>query len=277
MEEYYIRKPDSEQADGPFTESQLSELVASEIIQQDTLYYGDGMEDFVPFHTNPDLWEKLKPKPKTALKLRRAPAPEPHEEAPTKKSTPEPKKIVNPAPPSSPMDESGNVDKMLAAAEGKTSETKHVQNLKKSRARAVTLLLPAIVLGLLMLCAIIVYPYRETVFNMFRTGDYSFEVLTKNWILFFAVADFILAVGIGLGQTSLFPILRFRCGVGIGFFLFLFYSQHDLPAACAMTALQCGMLCATLCIRFIPTLFFSLLTLAGGGYMIWSTWLQEYL
>tara|TARA_R100000027_G_scaffold67429_1_gene66076 strand:- start:1634 stop:2476 length:843 start_codon:yes stop_codon:yes gene_type:complete len=280
MEEYYVRPPESEQSDGPFTIAQLSELVSSEIVHPATLYYKEGMEDFAPISSNPGLWEQIKPKPKVALKLRRSP-PESQEidndssdESKVSESSPK----DAPVPPkASPLDESGNVDKMLAAAEGKTSETKYVQNLKKSRNRAVALLLPVVVLGLLMLAATIVFPFRESVFEMFQTGNYSFDVLLENWILFFAIADLILAIGIGLGQTSLFPLLRFRCALGFGFFLYFFYSQQNLPAAGAMSALQIGMLGATLCIRLVPTLLFSLLTIAGGGFMIWITWLQHYL
>lgn len=291
MEEYYLRAPGTETEDGPFTVEQLRELADSEVIKPETLVRPVGETEFAPMSEEGELWESIRPKPKAALKLKK---PTPPSLPPSNKGkkpatagtatagaagaaavsgSAGKKKKNEPAPPS-PMDESGDVDRFLSAAEGKTEKTRHIQRLKKSRARAVALLLPTVVFSLLMLVAIVVQPSWEAIFEMFKSGDYTFSILTENWILLFAIVDLVLAIGIGLGQTSLFPFLRLRAAIGIGFFLFLFYSRQEWLAAGAMTALQTGLLFATVCVRLYTTLVFSILAFGGGAAMIWLVWFK---
>lgn len=284
--QYFVRAPESETADGPFSLGQLRELADSKVITGSTLYFYEGMEDFAPIESNPALWGEIKPAAKPALKLRSAnkpKAPPPEDTVASEETSVEsgkrkkekvPSKSEAAEPQASPYDESGDVDRMLAAAEGKTEQTRHVQRLKKSRERAVAVLLPGIVLSLLMGISVIVQPYWETIYGMFQSGDYSLDFLLENWIFFFAIVDLFLAIGIGLGQTGLFPLLRLRAGIGLGFFFYLFYSRMEWEAMGAMSALQIGLLGATLCTRFATTAFFSLLALGGAGVMIWLAWFQ---
>ena len=147
-----------------------------------------------------------------------------------------------------------------------------MQRLRKSRAGALAILLPGLVLMLFASVAVVVRPQWEEIYGMIRSADYSFDLLLGNWILLFAIVDFALAIGIGLGQTALFGLLRFRAGFGLGFFLFLFYSRQEWEALAAVEALQLGMIGATLCARFFSTLLFVLLGLAGGGFLVWLAW-----
>ncbi len=286
MNEYYVRSPDSENADGPFTQEQLRDLAASELIQIETLYCEEGMEDFAPFSENPDLWEQIKPAARQKLKLRLPNTPAPTGTEAKSKSNPTPPgadslkateikpKARTKAAISKPEDESGNIGQMLAAAEGKTEQTRHIRHLKRSRALAVATLLPSVVLALLLSISVVVQPSWEAIFEMFKSGNYSIDLLTQNGILLFALADLFLAIGIGLGHTGLFPLLRFRCAIGLGFFFFLFYSRQEWLAVYAASALHVGVFAATLCVRFFATFFFSTLALAGGGALVWLVWFQ---
>lgn len=271
MSEFYIRPPDSETADGPFSLEQLRDLADSGVLQSDTLFFREGMDDFSPFADDGELWDSLQPQKKAPLKLR---SKQKDESADPETAEKQRKKAV-PAPTPSPTDESGDIDRMLASAEGKTAQTRHIRKLGKSRERAVAVLLPGLVLMLLASVACVIQPYWEPLRSMVQSADYSFDLLFSNWILALALLDFFLAIGIGLGQTGLFPFLRLRAGIGIGFFLFIFYSRQDWDALAAITALQSGMVGATLCTRFATTALMVLIGLAGGGFLIWLTWFEE--
>jgi len=289
MEEYYVKAPETENEDGPFTLDQLKELVESGLLTPASLVRASTEAEFLTLSENPALWDAIKPVPKPALKLRSRStssdgnpdsspanaAENATSEKTQQKSTPAAKAPAKKqTSPPSPYEESKDITRMLSAAEGKTEQTRHIQRLKKSRARAVGLLLPSLVFTLLMSVAIIVQPSWQAIFEMFKSGNYSLEILTGNWLLLFAIADLFLAIGIGLGQTGLFSLMRLRCGIGIGFFLFLFYSRQEWAAAGAITAMQLGLIGATLCIRLSTTLFFSLLALGGGATMIWLVWFK---
>lgn len=271
MSEYLVRAPGSENTDGPFSVDQLKELVTAELVTPETLYKTEDMEDFLPIGDQSDLWGQIKAQPKVGLKLKKKeskPDPEAEGAKPTKKKTPEA------APPPSPTDESSNIDVMLAAAEGKTAQTKHVQKLKKSRERAVTLLLPGIVLMLFLSIGGLIQPVWEQVFEMFKSGEYSVDILFNHKTLLFVIADLFLAIGIGLGQTGLFPLLRFRAALGLGFFAYVFYSRGDPLAVAALTGLQFGMLSSTLCTRLGSTFIMVAIGLGGGGVLIWLAWFK---
>lgn len=283
MKTYLVRSPQSENADGPFSLEQLRDLADSGVLTIHSLYNHDGMDGFEPFSENTALWDEIKPAVKASLKLKPKSTLKPSSaktmqsaEAPTAESAKTARKTQpekeEAAP--SPYEESADVSQMLAAAEGNTSQTKHVKKLKKSIHRAATLILPCLVLGLMMSVATIVQPYWEVIFGMFKTGNYSLSFLLENWIILFAIADLLLLIGIGLGQTGLFPLLRLRCAIGLGFFFFLFYSRQEWLAVGAMSLLQAAMIFATLCTRFASTLLYCTLALAGGGAMIWLVWFK---
>jgi len=276
MDGYLVRAPNSENVDGPFTIEQLRELASSELVNSETLYKTDEMDDFQPIGEESELWSQIKAKPKATLKLRsRESAPEPET---SEQGGPDPSKAAKKKPSTEeappPTSESGNIDEMLAAAEGNTAQTRHVKMLRKSRERAVAVLLPGVVLMLFLSIGGIVQPVWEPLAEMIKSGDYSIGLLFDNWTLAFAIADLFLAIGIGLGQTALFPLLRFRAALGLGFFAYLFYSRGDPMAIAALTTLQLGMLGSTLCTRFSSTLISVLAGIAGGGFFIWLAWFQ---
>ncbi|MFP4351854.1 MAG: GYF domain-containing protein [Puniceicoccaceae bacterium] len=268
MSQFHIRPPDSETADGPFTFEQLKDLAESGVLKPDTLYLREGMDDFAPFSGNEELWNSLQPPKKAPLKLR----PRRGEEPAATETAGKQRKHQPPAP--SPTDESGDVGRMLAAAEGETDETRHIRKLRRSRQRAVAVLMPGLVLMLLGSVACLIQPHWEPLRSMVESGEYSFDLLFSNWILALALVDLFLAIAIGLGQTGLFPFLRLRAAVGIGFFLFIFYSRQEWDALAAITALQTGMIGATLCSRFTTTTLMVLTGLAGGGFLVWLTWFK---
>jgi len=264
MSQFYVKASGAETADGPFSIDQLRELVALEIASPETLYRTEAMEDFEPLGRENGLWAQIKPQPRVALKLRTEN---------NSSETTQPESAKKPlrqsagktAAPLSPTSESADIDEMLAAAEGNTAQTSHTRKLRKSRNRVIMLFL--FIGGLIQ-------PVWIELYAMIKSGDYSIKILIENWTLFFALADLFLVIAIGLGNTGLFPLLRFRAALGLGFFAYLFYSRGDPQAIAALTALQFGLLGSTLCTRFAPTLLMVTIGLAGGGFFIWLSWFK---
>jgi len=272
---YFVKSNETDEKEGPFKLNQLKELVESEYLSKQSLFQSEEMEEFRSFADETILWNKIKPQEKVALKMRNAAmTTTPGEKDGGKPKEGLKKKKQTEPPKPSPMDESGDINRMLAAAEGKTDETKHIQRLRKSRDRAVGLLIPGLVFSFFISISVIVQPYWKPIYEMIMAGGLTVDYFIDNWILIFAIVDLLLVIGIGLGQTALFPLMRLRCGIGIGFFLFLFYSRGEWLAAAAMTALQSGMIFSTLCTRFSTTLFFVVTGLTGGGTMIWLAWFK---
>ncbi len=273
MSKYHIKAPDSEHVEGPFSVDQLRELSSAGILGRETLIRQGGSGGFSPLGDDPALWDEVRERPKSTLKLRKPEPPQVPKPGKSAKGTMMKKNRAAPAA-VAPSEGAGDVNDMLAAAEGKTEQTRHIQRLRKSRQRAVSLLLPGLVLMLLGSVAFVVHPEWSAIVDMFKSADYSFDILLSNWILLFAITDLILAIGIGLGQAGLFPLLRFRAGLGLGFFTYLFYSRGEPEALVAAAALQAGMFGATICTRLGTTALFVLLGVGGAGYLIWLSWFQ---
>jgi len=265
---FKIFKPETETWEGPYSEEQLRDLADSNVISSNSKIRPEHRTTAVSIAEYSDLWERIKPVKRSALTLKAKNS----ETAPKSGTTS--RNLKNKPVSSSPYDESADINKLLAASEGKTEKTKHIQRLKKSRARAVALLLPTIVISLLLFIASIVEPCWQDIVEMFKTGNYSFSLLTENWFLVFAITDLFLLIGIGLGQTGLFPLLRLRCGIGIGIFLYIFYSRGEWEAAGAFSLIQFAIIASTLSIRFSTTLLFSIISLGSGAAMIWLVWFK---
>jgi len=116
MEEYYIRKEGDEDSRGPFTLDQLSSLVEAEQVDRNTFYYEATTEKWVQVSTNEDLVATLFPE-KRKLRVK-------------------PKENISTLNVKREDDVPIMVDDMLAAAEGRTSETSDKRDPSGAMARA---------------------------------------------------------------------------------------------------------------------------------------------
>lgn len=276
MEEYYIKHSESDEARGPYTLAALKELVANGNLKRTAYYYDEDKDAFVSFEDTPDLWHQIQPPPKVGLKLKRTtpvPVPEstPGTEDPSGKSL---QKTPAPAAPekSTGMEESIDLNQVFASAEGKTPGTRHTRRPARTQHWAASILLPGLVLAMLAFVGSLVYAYFDPLSEMVKNTDYSPGILLDNWILFFALVDFLLLLVIGLGQTGVFPFLRFRAALGLGFFGYVLYSLQAWEALAAISAYQAGLIGATLMARFLPTLCILLVAIGGSGYFGYLIW-----
>ena len=112
MADYYIRTPDREESRGPFDSSQLLTLAEAGQITENTLYYDETKEEWIPIALNERLQKDVFPqREKLSLKV--------HQTS---------EEQADPETESAPVEQEGlNVEAMLAAAEADTEETRHLK------------------------------------------------------------------------------------------------------------------------------------------------------
>jgi hypothetical protein len=226
MEEYYIRKEDDEEARGPFTIEQLSSLVEAEQVDRETFYYESSTEEWVQVSTNEQLVatlfpekKKLKIKPKEEIEIDSLNVKQ-EDEAPIA------------------------VQDMLAAAEGKTSETSDKRDRSDDVARATNVAVLFNAFILLITAGGLLVP---------SLNDLDPDEILKslaNPLFILGVIDLVLCVVLFL-QVSMFTLIRFRAAFGLGFYGWLYLAQDNELLLLAAIFTSAGL--------FLNTLFRNLL------------------
>jgi hypothetical protein len=237
-QEYYVRGLNDPEARGPFTLEQLISLAESEQITADTYYYDAGTEQWLTIGSSAELKSALWPeKKKLGFKQKEFQAVNVEQTDSTPPIT---------------------VEQFLAAAEGKTDETKGKKDknltmmsaaIWGTRGAAVTMLASAVALALPSVDAIMAL-------DMAKIMDKPLIIL--------GVADALLGVLLLLGLIGLYPLVRFRAVFGLGFLGFLFWTQGNLTGLIALAAGTAGLYFCTIFLSYIPL---AVAALAGIGGM----------
>ncbi len=264
--EYYIRQPDSEEARGPFNVNQMASLVDAGQVNQDTLYYDDAREAWLRVVDNEEMRKTLFPE-KKKLVLRA--------------KTVDELNLLNRTDEGVPTEEV-SVEKFLAAAEGDTSETGHFKKAEALRQRAAALAIP--MLGTVMVVTAIanILPSWDILQEVIDTSD-PFLLIGKP-LLVVGLLDLLIALFIYLGQTEIYPFLRFRAMAGLGYFGLTYWSYykvggdpHDLYAAYGAVAGSIGIFVSTLTLNFYFLICCALVGLAGAGAFGYFTFFASLL
>ena len=198
-EEYYVRSPDSETANGPYNTEKLITLAEAGRIQPDTLYYDTQQESWLPIASNEDLKQQVFPvKKKLGLRARAA------EEYHSLNEDVGGPKI--------------SVEHMLAEAEGETDETKHMRRSRDWQEKAASLSMPLLGAVLLVSAVGFIVPSWDSVQALLDNEPGAFSSLFIQPLLLLGVLDLLLALGMFLHQADLFPVIRFRGMFGLGYF-----------------------------------------------------------
>jgi len=243
MLEYYIRQPEEPEARGPYTLDKLKDLVEKNKADRDTLYYDENQEEWINVLENADLRDGLFPdKQHLSLKAK---------EVADSLNTP---------------DAGGGrltVDEMLAAAEGKTEDTRHLKKRETNMERAASLSLPA--LGVMMLLSAVsnLYPSIDLIQLIRDEKDYM--LILQEPILIVGVIDAFLALCCFLSVTDAFPIVRFRVMLGLGYFGYINWAWGELPQLFAVIAACLGAYIATLTLNLYLMVLAILLGILGMG------------
>ena len=244
MQEIYIRNPSDTESRGPFNQEQLSSLIDAGQITADTLFYDTATEQWVAIGTNAALKEALFPE-KKKLTVR------------TKPKMVALNQEKDERPPIT-------VDDMLAAAEGRTDETKDMKNPAEDMARAANIGRWAAIFMLLASAAGEVLPLTDVAMSMDPV-----KILAHPLVLLGAI-DLMLAVLLGLGVVTLYPFVRFRAALGLGFLGFIFWTHGQATSLLLLAAGSAGLYLSTVFVSYVPVGLAAVAGLGGLGFLAWK-------
>jgi hypothetical protein len=243
-QEIYIRNPTDTEARGPFSAQQVADLAEAGQVTPETLTYDATTEQWAALSTNTDLMALVFPaKKKLSLKAK------------------EIKTLNKPEEGAKPI----TVNDMLDAAEGRTDDTKGKGDPQIDMMRAAKIGMIGAIVTLVVAAAAEIIPSQEALISMDPA-----KLLAQPLVLF-GVIDIALAAFLGLGMTTLYPLVRFRAALGFGLMGFMFYAQGMPTALMAAAAGSVGLYLCTVFVHMIPVL---IAALAGLGGMLLLAWLQ---
>lgn len=263
-EEYYIREIDQEEARGPFNLSKIVSLAEAGQVHKDTLYYDESSSQWVAISANDKLRneifperQKLSLKPKAAQEMQTLNEADEDEEAAV------------------------SVDELLAAAEGDTEDTKHVKTEREDNEKTANIA-PSLI-GLILLVAAVVnimpnFGYLNEVINGAEPST-----LLQAPMLIVGVLDAFFALAMFLAVTELFPVIRLRAALGLGFYGFIYWSRWVFGDEQALLVMICsivgsvGLYIATITLNLRTLLFAAIAGLGGIGGMAYFLVFAELL
>jgi len=242
-QEIYIRNASETEARGPFNPQQVADLAEAGQVNAETLIYEAVSEQWVAINTQPDLMAVVFPeKKKLSLK---------NKEVSTLNQPAESARAIT-------------VDDMLAAAEGRTDDTRGKSDPQVAMARAARLGLWGSIASLVLSAASTILPGTDTLFAM--TGA---KLLAQPLVLL-GVVDIVLAVLLGLGMTALYPLIRFRAAFGLGVLGLFYFSSGESTLLLAAGAGSAGLYLCTVVTSIIPALVAVAAACGGMGFLAWQ-------
>ena len=244
-QEFYIRHASETEARGPFSLEQLISLAATGGVTADSLYYDANAEQWASIRNNPAVIASVFPeKKKLSIKAK--------DDVLTLNRT----KTDSSAP--------ITVDAMLAAAEGRTAETKNKIRDEFAASRAAAAGMWALVAMFLVSATGSMF----TAIDVIKTMDPA--KIAAHPLALLGAIDLIFAVLLGLGLVSLYPLVRIRAACGIGFFGLIFFLQGDHGLMLGAIAGGAGLYLCTVCISLLPTIIATAAGLGGLGYVAYA-------
>ncbi len=244
MQEFYIRNETDTEARGPFNLEQLSSLIDSGQLTPATLFYDANTEQWTPVESSAELSATLFPE-KKKLTVR-----------PKQKLDTLNKEVEGAAP--------ITVNEMLAAAEGRTAETKDKKDPAEAMARAAAIGRWAAILTLGVAAAGEILPSTAALMAMDPA-----KILANPLVILGAI-DVLLAVILALGVVSLYPFVRFRAALGLGFLGFIFWTHGQVVPFLALCAGSAGLYVSTIFVSYLPVAIAAALSLGGMAYVTWQ-------
>lgn len=236
-QEYYIRSESETEARGPFNLEQLTSLLDSGQIDLTTLYYDATTEQWATIESNAEMKSLLFPE-KKKLKVKAK----------------EQQNTLNTSTDSRPPI---TVDQMLAAAEGHTDETKDRKDPKEAQARAAGIGMYGAMGMMLIAGAGELFPSIDFLMA------FNLEQLPAHPLVLLGVLDVALALLLGLGMVNLYPFVRFRAALGLGFLGFIFFTQGHNFALLSVLAGSAGLYLSTVSINTLPVVLAATIGLLG--------------
>ncbi len=242
-QELYIRNATETEARGPFNVQQVADLADAGHVTPETLVYDSTAEQWVVLSSKEDLIASIFPiRRKLGLKQK---------EIQTLNTAEAGTKAIT-------------VNDMLDAAEGRTPETRDKADPEIAMMRAARIGMIAAIVTLVLAAAAEALPSTAALMTMDGTA------LLANPLALLGVVDLILAVMLALGVTALYPLVRFRAALGLGFVGFIFYAQGvSSELMFAAIAGSIGLYLCTLVVRLPSAILAALAGIGGMGLLAW--------
>jgi hypothetical protein len=243
-QEYYIRNETDTEARGPFDLEQLTSLAENGQITDATVYYDAAAEKWISVGSDAALKQALFPeKKKLGLKSDRS------------------VQSLNQVSESTPPIEVGD---MLAAAEGRTDDTKDKKDLTEDLARAAKLGMYCCTGAVLVSGLSLLAPSIDTIV----AGNYSL-LLAEPFAILGAI-DLLIFFALLLQAVEIYPFLRFRAALGAGFMGVFFYTQGDPQTALAAVIGSAGLYFATIFTNLAAVALAAVMVAGGMGYFAFT-------
>ncbi len=237
-QEFYIRNESETEARGPFNVEQLASLLETGQITTDTLYYDATTEQWASISDNEELKATLFPE-KKKLKVKSK-----DNLSPLNASSSDSRPPIT-------------VDDMLAAAEGRTEDTKDKRDPVLAMSRAAAIGTYSGIAMLLIAAAGELLPSIDFIMA-FDLG----QLLTHPLVIL-GVLDVVLALLLLLGMVNLYPLVRFRAALGLGFLGFIFYTQGQTFALLSVIAGSAGLYLSTVSVNLLPVAIAAVIGIVG--------------
>ena len=241
-EEIYIRNENETEARGPFDLDQVSSLAEAGQVTAETLVYDAGSEQWVALSANTELMASIFPeKKKLVLKAKKIETlNQPDDET----------KVIS-------------VNEMLAAAEGRTDDTKGKSDPEIDMMRAARIGMFGALGTLVLAAAAEVLPVTDAM--MSPTTD---NLIAHPYVLL-GLLDVIFAALHGLGMSAIYPLVRFRAALGLGLMGFIYFVHGQNLPLLAVVAGSAGLYLCTVFVSLIPVVVAAAAGVGGMGLLAW--------
>lgn len=213
-QEYYVRRADSDDVRGPFNVDKLMTLAEAGQVERETLYYDEEKQDWLPIASNDELRAAVfSEKKRIALRSKKhdsALAPDPSEKSLTLEDS---------------TRREVTIESILAAAEGKTDSAWNL-GAKRKLNEMVLGMTPAI-LGVMFVLSgsVLAWKDLDNVSKAFEARDIM--PLLREPLVVVGVVDLVFATLLFLWVSEIFPLLRFRAMLGLGFFSYVAWNSGN--------------------------------------------------
>jgi hypothetical protein len=239
--EYYVRGLNDTEARGPFSMEQLRSLTESsdpaKNVTPETYFYDATSEQWLQIGSHEQLKAALWPeKKKMGFKQKEF-------------------KVVNEE--KSDSAPAITVQEFLAAAEGKTDETKGKKDKSEQMMKAAAWGTRSSAIISLLSAVALILPSIDLLLAM------DWVKLADRPFVFLGILDAGIGVLLLLGVITIYPFVRFRAVFGLGFMGFLFMTQGQFTPMVAVAAGSTGLYFCTIFLSYIPLAVSALLGLGG--------------
>jgi hypothetical protein len=241
-QEIYIRNATETEARGPFTALQVADLAEAGQVTAETLIYDANTEQWVALTANAELMAAVFPEKKKLLLK--------NKDITALNRPPEESRAIT-------------VNDMLAAAEGRTDDTRGKSDPQIAMARAAKLGMYGALVTLVLAAAAEILPGTDALMTMDPA-----KLLVQPLVLL-GVVDIALAILLALGMMSLYPFVRFRAALGFGLMGFMYYAQGESLPLLLVTAGSVGLYLCTVVVSLIPAIIAVAAGVGGMGMLAW--------